>query len=123
MPCEAVVGVSTFSSVLSVVVETNGLDVVSSRVIREEALVVVDVDELVVGSVIGFLLDATVALGRLVVLRVTGVDLTVEALVVGFEVVVVVVEGFGLVSSSDSTENVVTSMSSSETVDGSTFTI
>lgn len=119
MPCEEVVGIGTFSSVLTVV-GTSGLDVVSSLVLREEALVIiVDVD--VVGSVIGFLLVAVVVLG-LVVLRVTGADLTVEVLIIGFEVV-----GFvtidELVFSSDSTENVVTSKSSSEIVVGSTFTM
>lgn len=62
----------------------SGLDVVSSRVISDEAALV----DVLVGSVTGFLLDAAVVLGRLVVLRVTDVDLTVVVLVVGFDEVV-----------------------------------
>lgn len=63
-------------------------------------------------------------LGRFVVLRVTTVDLTVEVLFVGLAVVNA---GFSfaveLNFSSDSTENVVTSMSSADKVVGSTFTM
>lgn len=84
MPCETVVGISTFSSVLEVVVELCGLDVVSSRVISEEAALV----DVLVGSVTGFVLDVVVVLGRLVVLRVTDVDLTVVVVIVGFDDVV-----------------------------------
>lgn len=112
-----------FSVVLSVEVKSNGFEVVSSFVIGEdEALVDVLVD-----SVIGFLLVVTVEFGRFVALRVTVVDLTVEVLVVGL--LEVVYEGFvvalrlTLSSESDSTENVVTSISSDERVVGSTLTI
>lgn len=84
MPCEAVVGISTFSSVLAVVVELCGLDVVSSRVISDEAALV----DVLVGSVTGFLLDVVVVLGRFVVLRVTDDDLTVVVVIVGLEEVV-----------------------------------
>lgn len=115
-------GTSTFCSVLSAVVKLNGFEVVTSSFVllgENEALV-----DGLVGSVIGFLL---VALGRFVVLRVTTVDLTVEVLFVGLAVVVVVDEGIvidvELIFSSDSTENVVTSMSSADKVVGSTFTM
>lgn len=90
---------------------------------EDEALVDVLVD-----SVIGFLLVVeTVEFGRFVVLRVTNVDLTVEVLVVGslevvYEVFVVALK-LTLSSDSDSTENVVTSISSDERVVGSTLTI
>lgn len=84
MPCEAVVGISTFSSVLAVVVELCGLDVVSSPVINDEVALV----DVLAGSVTGFLLDVAVVLGRLVVLRVTDVDLTVVVVFVGFDEVV-----------------------------------
>lgn len=78
--------------------------------IRDESLfvvvlvVVINVDVLD-GSVIGFLLVVAVVFGRLVVLRVTEVDLTVEVLIVGFDVVVVgsFVASVELVLSSDST--------------------
>lgn len=88
----------------------------------DEALV-----DILVGAVTGFLLDVTVELGRFVVLRVTNVDLTVEVLVVGSLGVVnecfVVALKLTLSSESDSTENVVTSISSDERVVGSTLTI
>lgn len=73
---------------------------------EDEALV-----DVLVCSVIGFLFDVMIGVvGRLVVLRV--VNLTVLS------------EGFGLVVfSTDSTENVVTSISSADNVEGSTFTI
>jgi hypothetical protein len=59
-------------------------------------------------------------LGCLVVFRVTNVDLTVVLVaIVSFSLVLAV----ELVLSSDSTENVVTSMSSADIVVGSTFTI
>lgn len=111
------------SVVLSVVVKSNGFEVVSSFVIGEDETLV----DVLVGSVIGFLLVVTVELGRFVVLRVTNVDLTVEVLVVGS--LEVVYEGFVIAlklilsSDSDSTENVVTSISSDERVVGSTLTI
>ena len=126
-PGDKVVGSSNFC----VVVKFNGLEVVSSFIIsggEDEAVV----DVLVTGSVIGLLydavvvvvdiVDAVVVLGRFDGLRVTNVDLTVEVLIVGFDGVVN--EGFMLVVFSlDSTEKVVTSMSSAEIVVGSTFTI
>lgn len=116
-PDADVVGISTFCSVLSVVVEFNGLEVVSSFVIGEDEALV----DVLVCSVIGFLLDVTGVVGRLVVLRVMTVDLTVEVLIVGLAVLG---DGFGLVVfSTDSTENVVTSISSADKVVGSTFTI
>lgn len=112
-----VVGISTFCSVLSVVVEFNGFDVVSSFVIGEDEALV----DVLVCSVIGFLLDVTGVVGRLVVLRVITEDLTVEVPSVGLAVLG---DGFGLVVvSTDSTENVVTSISSADKVVGSTFTI
>lgn len=114
-------GISTFCSVLSAVVKLNGFDVVSSSFVIGENEALVDG---LVGSVIGLLLVALAVLGRVVVLRVTTVDLTVEALFVGLPVVN---EGFVravvLFFSSDSTENVVTNMSSADKVVGSTFTI
>lgn len=126
-PGAPVVCTSPLSSVLFVVVvvlivivvELNGfVDDVSSLVMVEgEALV-----DALVDAVIGFLLSTAVVLGRWVVLRVTEVDLTVELVTVGFDVVNV---GFTLavVFSTDSTENVVTNISSVESVVGSTFTI
>jgi hypothetical protein len=130
---ETVVGISSFCVVvLSVVVKLSGLGeaeadcvvvTASSFVIGEDEVVV---DVLVVDSVIGFLLDnvAAVLFGRFVVLRVTNVDLTVEVFIIGL----LVVEGFILVVevvffSSESTEKVVTSMSSAEIVVGSTLTM
>jgi hypothetical protein len=72
-------------------------------------------------SVTGLLFGAAVVLGLFVVLRVTEVDLTVVVVVLlGFVGLAVV---FGLVLSSDSTENVVTSKSSTDSVVGSTLTI
>lgn len=120
-PGDDVVG--SFSTIRSVVVEFNGLAVASSfKIVEIDATV-----DVLVGSVIGFLLVvAAIVLGRVVGLRVTNGDLTVvEALIVGLSVVV---DGFMLIgelvlSSTDSTENVVTSMSSAESVVGSTFTI
>lgn len=118
---EVVGGFSTMRSV----VEFNGLSVVSSF------MIVAPVDVLV-GSVIDFslvvVIVVTIVVGRLVGLRVTNGDLTVvEALIVGLGVVVIS-DGFMLIgklvlSSTDSTENVVISMSSAESVVGSTFTI
>lgn len=123
---EAVVGISVFCAVVvrSVVVNLSGSVVVtaSSFVICDDEA---DVCVLVVDSVIGFLLDNVdaVVFGRFVVLRVTTVDLTVEVFTIGF----FVVEGFMLVVevgfSSESTEKVVTSISSAEIVVGSTFTM
>lgn len=115
-PTVDVVGISTFCSIFSVITP-NGLTVVASLAVEEEDEVLVDV---LVDSVIGFLLDAADVLGRFVVLRVTNVDLTVELLVIGLDVVN---EGFSLNFSSDSTENVVTSMSSADSVVGSTLTM
>lgn len=61
--------------------------------------------------------------GRVVVvLRVITVDLTVEVLTVGLALLDEGL-GFGLVVSTESTENVVTSISSADKVVGSTFTI
>lgn len=85
----------------------------------------------VVGCSVTGLLFATVVDGLFVVLRATVVDLTVVVLVlllvfVGSSVVaagVVFMLCVELVFSSDSTENVVTSRSSAETVVGSTLTI
>lgn len=118
-PGDDVVG--SFSTIRSVVVEFNGLAVASSfKIVEDDATA-----DVLVGSVIGFLL-LVVVLGRVVGLRVTNGDLTVvKALTVGLGVVV---DGFMLIgelvlSSTDSTENVVTSMSSAESVVGSTFTI
>lgn len=115
--------------VLSVVVKLSGLEdicvvvvvVASSSFVIGENKALVDV--LVVDSVIGFLLEAAavVMFGRFVALRVTNVDLTVEVFIVGLDVV----EGFilAVVCSSESTEKVVTSISSAEIVVGSTLTI
>lgn len=127
-----VVGISSFCVVVvrSVVVKLSGLDdadcvvvTASSFVIGEDEVVV---DVLVVDSVIGFLLDNVdvVLLGRFVVLRVTTVDLTVEVFIIGL----LVVDGFILAVvlvffSSESTEKVVTSISSAEIVVGSTLTM
>lgn len=63
--------------------------------------------------------------GRVVVvLRVITVDLTVEVLTVGLALLLLDEGlGFGLVVSTESTENVVTSISSADKVVGSTFTI
>jgi hypothetical protein len=131
---ETVVGTSTFCSVvvviLSVVVRLRGLGEAASVVvvISSSAFVIGENETLilVVDSVIGFLLDVTgvVLFGRFVVLRVTNVVLTVEVFIVGFDVV----EGFMLavelvVFSSDSTEKVVTSISSAQIVVGSTLTM
>lgn len=78
----------------------------------------------VTGSVIGFTLAALVELGRFVAFRVTNVDLTVvEVLFVGLAVVVNLVFELTVELASDSTENVVTSISSADKVVGSTFTM
>lgn len=120
------VGTSTFCSVRSVVVRFNGrlVVVVSSSVIAMNE-VVGEAAVVLVGSVIGFLFDVAVGDGRRVVLCATTVDLTVEVLIVGLGVVTVgfILAVVGLVFSSDSTENVVTSMSSADNVVGSTFTM
>ena len=87
---------------------------------------IVDDEVVVDDSVMGFLLDNVVLLGLFVPLRVTDVDLTVEVFTIGFAVVagfMLTVE-LGLVFfSSESTENVVTSISSAEIVVASTLRI
>lgn len=91
-------------------------------IVENEVVVDVVVDD----SVMGFLLDNVVLLGLFVPLRVTTVDLTVEVFAIGFAVVtgfMLTVE-LGLVFfSSESTENVVTSISSAEIVVASTLRI
>lgn len=100
------------------VVKFIGLEVVSSFVFS--------VDKVLVGSVLGFSLDVVTAgiFGHFVLSRVTNVVLTVELLIVGLLVetlgFVVVDE---LVLSVESTENVVTNISSADNVVGSTFTM
>lgn len=131
---EIVVGISIFCAIVvrSVVVKLSGLEEAGWDVVTASSFMIVEnevvVDVVVDDSVMGFLFDnvAVVLLGLFVPLRVTNVDLTVEVFTIGFAVVagfMLTVE-LGLVFfSSDSTENVVTSISSADRVVASTLRI
>lgn len=113
-----VADVVEISILCTAVVKFNGLEVVSSFEYR--------VDKVLVGSVLGFSLDVVAAavFGRFVFSRVTKVDLTVELLIGGLLVdTLCFVVVAALVLSVESTENVVTNISSADNVVGSTLTM